>query len=332
MRPATLSVLLFVMAACSAPPGATSSGGGASPVPSASGSGTASCPITPAPQGTPEGWDVASQRPSVFPQIINPAATIACGPTRLMFSFLDSKNVPVASPDRNVDVKVFDLGADPATPVDQVPATFIWAIEPTVGVYVADVDLPTSGTYGVEFTTSTAGTAPEAIRLSFEVQPTSSVVAVGDEAPPSDTPTLADVGGDVSKISTDPSPVPAFYETSIADAVADGKPFVVAFATPKFCVTQQCGPTLERLKPIATRHPDVTVINVEPYELESTDSGLQPVTSGDPPQLTPAQATLDWRLPTEPWVFVVDRDGIVTDSFMLIFSDEELEAALTNVE
>jgi hypothetical protein len=56
------------------------------------------------------------------------------------------------------------------------------------------------------------------------------------------------------------------------------------------------------------------------------------VTSGDPPQLTPTQATLDWRLPTEPWVFVVDRDGIVTDSFMLIFSDEELEAALTNVE
>jgi hypothetical protein len=126
--------------------------------------------------------------------------------------------------------------------------------------------------------------------------------------------------------------VPAFYETSIADAVAANEPFVVAFATPKFCASQQCGPTLDRLKPIAARHPGVTVINVEPYQLESTDSGLQPVTTGDPPQLTPAQATLDWRLPTEPWVFVVDRDGIVTDSFMLIFSDEELEAALTAVE
>ena len=89
--------------------------------------------------------------------------------------------------------------------------------------------------------------------------------------PASDTPTLADVGGDVSKISTDPDPVPAFYETSIADAVAAEKPFVVAFATPKFCVTQQCGPTLDRLKPIAADHPDVTVINVEPYQLEFTD-------------------------------------------------------------
>jgi hypothetical protein len=31
-------------------------------------------------------------------------------------------------------------------------------------------------------------------------------------------------------------------------------------------------------------------------------------------------------------VVVVDRNGIITDSFMLIFSDEELEAALSKVE
>jgi hypothetical protein len=327
-----LVAVLLVLAACSTSAGSSPSATSPSPGASASGDGAATCATTPPPSGTPEGWDVTSQDPTVFPQIINPPGTIACGQTRLMFSFLDAKNVPIAEPDRTVGVKLFDLGADPATPVDDVQATFIWAIEPTVGVYVADIDLPTAGTYGIEFTTALAGSAPEVIRSGFDVQPTSSVIAVGDKAPASDTPTLADVGGDVSKISSDPSPVPAFYETSIADALDAGKPFVVAFATPKFCVSKQCGPTLDRLKPIAARHPDVTVINVEPYQLEATDSGLQPVTSGDPPQLTPSQATLDWRLPTEPWVFVVDRDGIVTDSFMLIFSDDELEAALTNVE
>ena len=106
--------------------------------------------------------------------------------------------------------------------------------------------------------------------------------------PPSDTPTLADVGGDVTKISTDDEPVEAFYETSIADAVAAKEPFVVAFATPKFCQSQQCGPTLDRLKPIAAAHPDVTFINVEPYQLEVVDGQLQPVLTGDPAQLTPA--------------------------------------------
>jgi hypothetical protein len=309
---------------------AVACGPSATPSASASGQAAGECLTTPPPQGTPAGWDVGSQKPSVFPSVINPAGTVACGPTRLMFSFLDAQNVPVARPDRSVDVKVFDLGADPTKAVAEGPATFIWAIEPRVGVYVVDLDLPTAGSYGIEFTTAAGGGQPEVIRTVQDVQPTSSVIAVGDKAPASDTPTLADVGGDASKISTDPAPVAAFYETSIAQAIADKKPFVVAFATPKFCVSQQCGPTLDRLKPIAARHPGVTVINVEPYQLEFKDGQLQPVLTDN--QLTPAASTNEWGLPTEPWVFVVDRNGIVTDSFMLIFSDEELETALSAIE
>jgi hypothetical protein len=321
---------LALAASCTSPGMGGPSSAGASPVPT--GSGAAACPTTPAPSRAPAGWDVASQHPSVYPQIINPSGTIACGHTRLMFSFLDARNVPVASPDRSVEVKLFDLGADPATPVATGTATFIWAIEPTVGVYVVDVDLPTAGTYGAEFTTRIPSGASEAIRLGFDVQPASSVIAVGDKAPASVTPTLADVGGDVARISTDTSPVDAFYQTSIAAAVAAGKPFVVAFATPKFCVSRQCGPTLDRLKPIAAKYPGVTFINVEPYKLTFQDGQLQPVLTGDPPALTPTDATNEWHLPIEPWVFVVDRHGVVSASFMLIFSDAELEAALKAVE
>jgi hypothetical protein len=322
--------LVLVLASCSSPQGAHNT---ASPGASTTASGSpaaAGCPTTPEPSSTPEGWDLMSQRPTLFPQVINPGGTLACGRTRLMFSFLDAENVPVASPDRTVDVQLFDLGADPASPVAEGKATFIWAIEPSVGVYVFDADLETAGTYGAQFTTALKDAPPETIRTGFDVQPTSSVVAVGEEAPASDTPTLADVGGDIARISTDSSPVKAFYETSIADAVAAGKPFVVAFATPKFCTSQQCGPTLDRLKPIAARHPDVTVINVEPYQLEFTDGQLQPLLTDG--QLTPNEATNEWRLPIEPWVFVVDKHGIVTASYMLIFSEEELEAAVKAVE
>jgi hypothetical protein len=249
-----------------------------------------------------------------------------------MFSFLDAQNVPVANPDHTVEVALFDLGADPATPVLTGPATFIWAIEPTVGVYVFDADFATAGAWGAQFTLTVGDSPPEVIRVGFDVQPDSAVVAVGDPAPASDTPTLADVDGDVARISTDDEPVEAFYETSIADALAAKEPFVVAFATPKFCQTAQCGPTLDRLKPIAAAHPEVTFINVEPYQLEVVDGQLQPVLSGEPPQLTPAASTGEWRLLSEPWVFVVDRNGIVTGSFMLIFSDEELDAAVAAVE
>jgi hypothetical protein len=326
---AVAAALCVLLAACNpGSSGAPSGPASASPA----GSAADACPTSPAPQGTPEGWDVGAQQPSIFPQIINPPGATACGPTRLMFSFLDAQNVPVGAPDRTVEVALYDLGADPANPVMTGTAQFIWAIEPTVGVYVFDADFPTAGVWGAEFRTAVGDAAPETIRVGFEVQPVSTVVAIGDPAPSVDTPTLADVGGDVSKISTDDQPVDAFYETSIADALTARKPFAVVFATPKFCKTAQCGPTLDRVKPIAAAHPGVTFINVEPYQLELVDGQLQPVLSGEPPDFTAAPATDAWHLLSEPWVFVVGRDGIVTSSLMLIFSDEELEAAVAAVE
>ena len=122
------------------------------------------------------------------------------------------------------------------------------------------------------------------------------------------------------------------YETSEADALAAGKPFVLAFATPKFCVTAQCGPTLDRLKAIAAKHPDLTFINVEPYVLEPDEDGqLQPVMTGDPPNLTVVPAVEAFGLLSEPYVYVVDADGTVTAAFEIIFSDEEVEAAIADL-
>jgi hypothetical protein len=306
--------------------------GGPAQVPSSS-ADTGACPTSPSPDpGAIEAWAPASQDPTIYPQIINPAGTIACGGTRFMFSFLDDANVPVAAPDRSVAVALYDLGADPETPVQTVDATFVWAIEDSVGVYIANADLTTSGTWGAEFRTQAPDAPPESIRVQFDVQPEGIGIGVGDAAPASDTPTLADVDGDVSRISTDDEPVDAFYETSVAEALEAKLPFVLAFATPKFCVSAQCGPTLDRLKPIAAAHPDLTVINVEPYELEFVEGQLQPVLTGDPAQLTPAASASEWGLAAEPWIFVVDGDGVVTASLMLIFGDEELETAIAAVE
>jgi len=325
LRPLLVTLAVgLVVAAC----GGT--GGGPTSSPSAAPSGSPeACVTTPEPASDAVTAWQGSQAPSVFPQIIDPGGTLACGQNRMMFSFLDASNVPVAAPDRTVSVALYDLGADPDTPVSTVDGTFIWAIEGERGVYVAPVDLPTAGLWGAEFTTAVGDAAPETIRVTFPVRPEATVVGIGDEAPSVDTPTLADVDGDVSRISTDEEPVDAFYETSVADALAAGEPFVLAFATPKFCATAQCGPTLDKLKPIAAANPDLTFINVEPYQLEEVDGQLQPVLTND--QLTTAPATDAWRLPSEPWIFVVDGDGIVQGSFALIVGDDELEAAVAAV-
>jgi hypothetical protein len=150
---------------------------------------------------------------------------------------------------------------------------------------------------------------------------------VGATAPASETPTAADVGGDLAKVSTDTTPDPAFYRTSVADALAAHKPFMLVFATPKFCTSQQCGPTLDQLKPVATANPGVTFINVEPYKLQFTDGALQPVLDANG-QLQATDITNEWGLLSEPWIFAVDRDGVVQGSYELMITPSELETIL----
>ncbi|HET9682371.1 MAG TPA: hypothetical protein VFP19_10060, partial [Candidatus Limnocylindrales bacterium] len=256
---------------------------------------------------------------------------LVCGPNRVLFSFVDASGRPLGSPDRTASLAIYDLAKDPSTPLATVDGTFIWAIEGSRGVYVANVTFPEAGRYGAEFRTAAAGAQAAPIRLTFDVQPSNGVVKVGQPAPASKTPTLADVGGDASKISTDSSPDPAFYKTSVDAALAAHQPFLLIFATPKFCVSQQCGPTLDRVKPFVTKYPSVTFINVEPYKLK-LDGGSLTADLDAQGNLQPTDTTIQWGLLSEPWVFVVDRTGIVRGSFELIFSDAELTAALDAVK
>ena len=323
-RAAALLAAVLVISACG-------SGGGATPVASSAPSGgpAAACSAAPEPAADALAeWDPSTQRPTVVPLIVS--SRQVCGENRFLFSFLVD-NQPVAAPDRTVSVAFYDLGKDAATPVTTVDATFIWAIEDERGLYVANVAFPESGAWGAEFTTEAPGTPAETIRVRFDVHPDSPTVAIGEAAPRSDTPTADDVGGDLAAISTDAEPVAAFYETSVAEAIDAGTPFVLVFATPKFCTSAQCGPTLDRIKPIAAANPEVAFINVEPYQLELVDGQLQPVLD-DTGQLQATATTEEWGLLTEPWIFVVDGDGIVRASFELIAGEDELEAAIAAVE
>jgi hypothetical protein len=322
-------VLVAFVAACgpSSPPSATIA-------PSATSSAAAgSCPTAPDP-GTPAGWGQppGQPAPSVIPVLINDTAELTCGSNRVLFGLIDAKtNTPIGGPERTVKVALFDLARDPAKPASGGDAAFIWAIENVRGIYAVQGDFSEAGVWGAEINT-TSGSTSEKIRMTFQVSPSSPVVRVGQKAPPTKTPTAADVGGDLSKISTDSKPDPALYKVSVDQALAKHESFLLAFATPKFCVSAQCGPTLDRLKPYAAKYPTVQFIHVEPYQLKLQDGQLQPVLTGSPANLTPTDVSNKWGLLTEPWVFVIDRDGVVRNSFELIFSDAELTAALNAVK
>ena len=297
---AALAAVLVAVVACAAP----------APTPS-----NASAPTT---SGT--------SKPSVLPVLVS--SELSVGPNRYLFSFVDATtNTPVAAPDRTASVQ-FTGPANQTIPA--TPATFIWAIEKVSGIYVTNVEFPAAGDWIAHFATAGAGKPEERIDFQFQVAAKKNVISPGDKAPSVATPTLAAVGGDVSKISSDAKPDKAFYETSVADALAAHKPFVLIFATPKFCQTSTCGPTLDKVKPIATAHPNLTFINVEPYVLADDQGQLQPVLDAKG-NLQAVSATIAYGLVSEPYVFVVGGDGIVKASFELIFTSDEIDKALAGL-
>ena len=293
---------------------------------------TAACaPATPTPPASAASSPASSAsagKPSVIPVIVSTQQAV--GPNRFVFSFIDPKtNLPAASPDRTVSVAFIPPGAtDPGT---AVPATFVWAIEGSRGDYVANTEFPTAGQWKAVFVTQAPNKPAEAIGVGFDVLDKASTVGVGQPAPATSNPTAADVDGNLAMISSDAHPDPAFYQTTVADALAAHKPFVLVFATPAFCTSAQCGPTLDRVKAAAAAAPkDVAFINVEPYKLAYADGKLQPVldTQG---QLQTVDASNQWGLVSEPWIFTVGADGIVKGSFEGVVGDGELTAAIADI-
>ncbi|HEX3427348.1 MAG TPA: hypothetical protein VHS36_00945 [Candidatus Limnocylindrales bacterium] len=286
----------------------------------------AACGSNPTPPPSPSSSSVASGRADVLPAIVS--TEVGVGPNRILVSFRDSTGTkPAGGPDRKVSV---GFRGPAGQTIAAQPATFIWAIQGVVGVYALHATFPGTGSWTADFTTSAPGSPEVTIPFGFDVKDRTEVLRPGDPAPVVTTPTIASAGGDVTKVSTDPTPVPRFYQTSEADALAAKRPFVLIFATPKFCQTSTCGPTLDKLKPVAAAHPNLTFINVEPYVLQDVQGQLQPALNAAG-TFQPAPATLAFKLLSEPYVFVIGADGKISSSFELVFSPEEIEAAIKAV-
>ena len=165
-------------------------------------------------------------------------------------------------------------------------------------------------------------------KLQFTVAEDGTTPRVGEPAPAVKTPTLADVGGEVRRISTDPQPEPSFYETSLDEALAAGEPFLLGFVTPAFCTSAQCGPTIDVVKDAVAEAP-IRVVVVEPYELAWDGVRLEPVLEND--GLVPVEAADAYGIPTEPWLFLVDGDGNIAASYEAVVGKQELVDAIRSL-
>ena len=237
---------------------------------------------------------------------------LGVGPERLLLGLrtLD-EGAPLEEPDRPIEVELF-APEDLEEPFARMPADFIWLVEDLRGVYAAPFTFPSAGMWAVRLI---ASDLPATDLTLFQVLEHSVSPAVGDPAPPSITPTLKEAP--LELLTTDPAPDASFYEVSIVEAVGSGKPTVVVFATPAFCQTATCGPTLDNVKSIRAEYPAVNFVHVEVFDLART-----------PNELVPVPAVDEWHLRSEPWVFVIDADGNVAARFEGVVTPDELRAVL----
>ena len=187
------------------------------------------------------------------------------------------------------------------------------------GIYVATITTPTPGKYWF-MAEPVGGRKIQALGNVVVAQKTAAP-SVGDRAIPSKTPTLASTGGDLAALTTSRRPDRALYRTSVAQAIKAGQPFVVAFATPQFCQTRTCGPTVDVVSAVRKSQPassPVQFIHVEVYADNDPAKGVN-------------RWVKEWRLPTEPFTYVVDRKGVIRTKFEGAYSVAELKRAVAAV-
>ena len=186
-------------------------------------------------------------------------------------------------------------------------------------IYVARIDTPSPGTYWF-LAKPTGGASIQALG-NVVVKERSAAPSVGDHAIPSRTPTLASTGGDLAALTTSRRPDRALYGSSVAQALAAHVPFVVTFATPQYCQSRTCGPVVDVVSAARRDEPagsPVRFVHVEIYKGNDPANGVN-------------RWVAQWRLPTEPFTFVVDRTGVIRTKLEGAFSVGELERAVDAV-
>jgi hypothetical protein len=240
------------------------------------------------------------------------------GTVRVSFLVVDSQARVIAPPRADVWV---------ARAMDAKPFAHTVARRERVGVpgipevgapnviYVARVRVPKPGTYYL--LARPKGRVRIGAIQSLLVKSRSDSPEVGDRAPASRTPTIASGGGNLARLTTRVPPDRALLRYSVAESLAAHTPFVVTFATPRLCQSRICGPVVDVVDYVRRRSGGTPIrfIHVEVYRGNNPRNGWN-------------RWMREWHLPTEPWTFLIARDGRVKTKFEAAVSAQELETAV----
>jgi hypothetical protein len=238
--------------------------------------------------------------------------------------------------DAEVQVRVYDIRSDVAQLVAVTPAIYhrLETIEQgrrvhihpdgsrhlhgtasdAQGIYVSQIVLERPGPWGIEIVARHGSDPMEATRLTVSVLDAARSPLPGTPAPRSRN-LIADDVADLRLIDTSEPPDPRLHQTRIADAIQQRRPQIIVFATPKYCTSRVCGPVLDVVR---------TLIPVYGGQVAFVHQEIW----ADGRMETPAPTVTEWKLESEPWIFLVDAEGMVRARFEGLATRGEIEAAL----
>ena len=263
----------------------------AAPTPSASGLPT----FDPVGRVAPDAQEVLSLISGSFEQLV--------GANPFAFGLVGPDNQPVTGADPQLWVVPTD-----GEPTGPYATRFYEVPGQPLGIYVADVDLQAAGT------TSFVAVTPDGRAGSGAVQVAdasgSQLPAPGQDATSVATPTTANPGGMTALCTADPPC--GMHDVSLDEALAAGRPVMLVFATPQYCHTAVCGPSVKVIDGVRTAGDwgNTAFVHVEIF----SDEGE-----------TVAEPVSEWGLPTEPWLFAIGTDGTIAERFdgpLLTVADE----------
>ena len=269
-------------------------------------------------------------------QVLMTTSELVVGQNRFAFGLLKHDTLLA---DADVAVRVYDIRDEDAKLATEAPAPYRTLevvdngrpvhIHPdgtrhvhsgttdVRGIYVAQLTLGRPGAWGVEVLARRADGGLEATRFSVDVLAVSPTPALGTAAPRSRNLIAGDVL-DLRQIDSSEPADPRLHQIRIADAIAQSKPQVIVFASPRLCTSRVCGPVVDVVRTLIPTYGDrVVFVHQEIWQRDSYQ------------QFTPT--VQEWNLRSEPWIFVVDGTGTIRAKFEGLTTRRELEAAVVQM-
>lgn len=183
--------------------------------------------------------------------------------------------------------------------------------------YVTELPFASEGEWRLAALIREDGELTGTLLPSAEVGEYASIPRPGEKAPLIHTPTAEDAGGDLSEITTRVPP-DTQNQVDFADVVGK-KPVVLLFATPQFCQSRVCGPVVDVAEQVKEEHgEEAEFIHMEIFKENDPSKGVRPQVRA-------------YRLPTEPWLFAIDRQGTIRTAIEGAFGVEELTEAVEGI-